>query len=81
MQLDVYRRREPAHKVSYLIVPAGQEIPQEATSTEWLAHARAVELDEHAAELAEYGIEVPEQQLKEKGYAITSLDHQLEARD
>ncbi|TFZ04865.1 DUF6139 family protein [Ramlibacter rhizophilus] len=81
MQLDVYRRREPAHKLSYLIVPAGHEIPQEATSTEWTAHARSVELDEHADELVEYGIEHPEQQLEQKGYAITSLDHQLEERD
>jgi hypothetical protein len=81
MQLDVYRRQEPHHKLSYLVVPAGREIPQEVTSTEWVAHARAVELDEHTAEFTEYGIEHPEQQLEEKGYAITSLDHQLEAGD
>ena len=80
MQLDIYKRHEPAHKLSYLIVPAGREIPQEAISTEWVAHARSVELDEHAAELAEFGIEKPEHQLDEKGYAITSLDHQLEER-
>ncbi|MEJ7929984.1 DUF6139 family protein [Ramlibacter sp. AN1015] len=81
MKLDVYRRPEPEHKLSYLIVPAGKEIPQEATSTEWVAHARDVEIDESAASLTEYGIDEPARQLREKRYAITSLDHQLQAND
>ncbi len=78
MRLDIYRRHEPEHKRSYLAVPAGQEIPQEATSTEWVAHARDTELDERAAEFVEYGIENPRKQIEEKGYAITSLGHQLQ---
>ncbi|MBL0418857.1 hypothetical protein JI739_00720 [Ramlibacter sp. AW1] len=78
MQLDVYRRHEPAHKMSFLVVPAGQEIPQEVTSTEWVAHARGVELDESAPAFTEYGIDDPARQLREKRYAITSLSHQLQ---
>jgi len=77
MRLDIYRRHEPGNKRSYLAVPAGRMIPQEATSTEWLAHARDTELNEETAEFIEYGIEHPQRQLQEKGYAITSLGHQL----
>ena len=78
MRLDIYRRHEPGNKRSYLAVPAGRVIPQEATSTEWVAHARDTELDETTTEFREYGIEHPQQQLEEKGYAITSLGHQLQ---
>lgn len=78
MQLDVYRRHEPAHKMSFLVVPAGQEIPQEVTSTEWVAHARGVELDESSPTFSEYGIDQPARQLREKRYAITSLSLQPE---
>jgi hypothetical protein len=78
MRLDIYRRHEPGNKRSYLAVPAGRMIPPEATSTEWVAHARDTELDETCAEFREYGIEHPQRQLKEKGYAITSLSHQLQ---
>lgn len=81
MKLDVYRRREPAHKLSYLVVPAGQELPQEVTSAEWVAHAREVELDENAPSFTEYGIDEPGRQLRDKRYAITSLDHQLQSND
>lgn len=79
MQLDIYCRTEPEHKLSYLAVPAGRPIPQEAVSVEWQLHARAVELDENSASLREYGIERAAAQLGEKGYAITSLSHQVEA--
>ncbi|AEG93169.1 DUF6139 family protein [Ramlibacter tataouinensis] len=81
MQLDIYRRPEPEHKLSYLAVPSDQAIPEEATNTDWVLHARAVELDENAPSFAEYGIDRAAQQMAEKGYAITSLAHQIEAGD
>lgn len=81
MQLDIYRRPEPDHKLSYLAVPAGEPIPEEATNVDWQEEARAVELDVNAPGLGEYAIEAVGQQIQEKGYAITSVEHQVEASD
>lgn len=81
MQFDIYRRPEPEHKLSYLAVPSGREIPGEVINTDWQPHAKQVELDENADRLDEYGIEAIGPQLREKGYAITSLALQLEAND
>lgn len=81
MQLDIYRRPEPAHKLSYLAVPSGKQIPQEAINVDWHLHARAVELDEQSPTFAEYGIDSPGKQISEKGYAITSLAQQVRAND
>jgi hypothetical protein len=79
MQLDIYRRSEPGHKLSYLAVPAGQPIPEEAASAEWQQVATATEMDVEAPSLAEYAIDEPGQQIREKGYAITRVEHQVEA--
>lgn len=76
MQFDIYRRPEPHDKVSYLAVPAGKPIAPEAINTDWQLHARAVELDESASHFPAYGIDAPARQLREKGYAITSLQRQ-----
>ncbi len=81
MQLDIYRRPEPDQKVSYLAVPAGRPIPGEVINTDWQPHARLLELDENAPRFDDFGIEAPAQQLREKGYAITSLALQLAATD
>ncbi len=81
MQLDIYRRPEPEHKLSYLAVPTGKPIPEEATNTDWQLHARSVELDEQSPYFTEYGINAAGQQIREKGYAITSVTHQIEATD
>jgi hypothetical protein len=79
MQLDIYRRAEPEHKLSYLAVPAGKPIPEEATSVDWQEEARATDLDVDAPELGEYAIEAAGRQIQEKGYAITSVSHQPES--
>jgi hypothetical protein len=80
MQLDIYRRPEPEHKLSYLAVPSGEPIPEEATNVDWQREATAVEMDVEAPSLAEYAIDAAGQQIREKGYAITSVEHQVEAR-
>jgi hypothetical protein len=79
MKLDIYRRPEPEHKLSFLAVPAGQEIPQEAINVDWHVVANNVEMDVEAPQLADYGIDEPSRQIREKGYAITSVYHQVEA--
>ena len=81
MQLDIYRRPEPDHKLSYLAVPAGKPIPEEATNVEWLEEARAMELDENSPDLGGYAIEAAGRQIQEKGYAITSVTHQVQMGD
>lgn len=80
MQLDIYRRPEPEHKLSYLAVPSGKPIPEEATNVDWQREATAVELDVETDSLAEYAIDDPGAQIREKGYAITSVEHQVQAR-
>lgn len=81
MQLDIYRRPEPEHKLSFLAVPAGAPIPEEATSVEWQREATAVELDVDGGRIGEYAIEDAGAQIREKGYAMTSVQNQIEARD
>ena len=77
MQLDIYRRPEPEHKHSFMAVPAGQPIPQEVDNVDWRLVATATEMDVHRS-LGEYAIDRPDQQIREKGYAITSLSHQVQ---
>jgi hypothetical protein len=77
MQLDIYRRPEPEHKLSFMAVPAGKPIPQEADNVDWKLVATATEMDVESGSLAEYGIDKPGEQIREKGYAITSVSHQL----
>ena len=79
MQLDIYRRPEPEHKLSFMAVPAGKPIPQEADNIDWKLVATATEMDVEAPSLPEYAIDNPSQQIREKGYAITSVLHQVEA--
>jgi hypothetical protein len=81
MQLDIYRRPEPHHKLSFLAVPSGKRLPEEVTDVDWLVEARGVELDVEAPHLADYAIDDAGAQIREKGYAITSLKHQVEAND
>ncbi|CAN7708744.1 DUF6139 family protein [Pseudoduganella sp. LjRoot289] len=73
MRLDIYRRPEHDGLFSYLAVPEGKPIPQEAISTDWQAARLALEVDDGADTLPDFHIEQPYQQIGVKGYAITSL--------
>lgn len=75
MRLDIYRRPEHNGKFSYLAVPEGKMIPQEAINSEWEEADRSVEIDDQSSELPEFAIENPLQQIHTKGYAITSVKH------
>jgi Family of unknown function (DUF6139) len=75
MRLDIYRRAENDGKFSYLAVPEARNIPEEATNTDWLVEARAVEVDDNADHLEDYSIDRVTEQLAEKGYAVTSSLH------
>lgn len=73
MRLDIYQRAEHDGIFSYLAVPEGKPIPQEAINTDWQPASLALEVDEHASTLPTFHIERPLQQIGDKGYAITSL--------
>ena len=74
MRVDIYRRAESNQQFSYLAVPAGRVIPEEATNTDWETEARAIEMGEKAEQVSQYEIPRPEQQIAEKGYAINSVN-------
>lgn len=73
MRLDIYRRAESGGKFSYLAVPQDRNIPNEATNTDWQVEARALEVADEADQIPDYDIEHLNEQIAEKGYAVTAL--------
>ena len=78
MRVDIYRRPEPEHKLSYLVVPESRVLPEEVTSVDWVSEQRGVDLDESESTWEELGIDQPQRQISEKGYAITGVLHQIQ---
>lgn len=78
MRLDIYKRPENGGQFSYLAVPEGSQIPEEATNLEWEAAQRSIDFDEDEDKLTEYLIEEPLEQISSKGYAITSVKKLIE---
>jgi hypothetical protein len=81
MQVDIYRRPEAGNKVSYLLVPSGKVIPEEATNVDWALRKQGVHIDESKQHLDSYEIDKPGDQIAEKGYAITGVTHQVPVGD
>jgi hypothetical protein len=73
MRLDIYKRPENGGQYSYLAVPEGNRIPEEATNIEWETAVRSRDFDEKEDKLSEFLIEDPLEQITAKGYAITSV--------
>lgn len=73
MRIDVYRRAEHAGHFSYLAVPEGKLIPEEAVNTDWEPTERSVDVEDNATHLADFSINDPITQIHAKGYAITSV--------
>ncbi len=73
MRVDIYRRPETGGQFSYLAVPEGKIIPNEATSVDWESAERSVELEESVDRLPQFSIDDPVEQITSKGYAITSV--------
>jgi hypothetical protein len=73
MRLDIYRRPESNGRFSYLAVPEGKKIPEEAISVDWEEADRGVEMADGQSSLADFAIEDPLEQIGAKGYAITSI--------
>ncbi len=77
MRVDIYCRDEAQGKHSYLAVPEGKPIPQEAINTDWHPEARNVEVDDDRDDLSRYHIDQPLAQINAKGYAITGVSQQF----
>ena len=73
MRFDIYRRAEHDGKYSYLAVPEEKNIPEEATNTDWEMEAKSFEVDDGANQMPDYAIEHLNEQIAEKGYAMTAL--------
>ena len=73
MRVDIYRRAENDGSFSYLAVPEEKNIPNEATNTDWQMEARSVEVADDADRLPDHEIEHLNDQIAEKGYAMTAL--------
>ncbi|RZA29346.1 MAG: hypothetical protein EOP02_04765 [Proteobacteria bacterium] len=73
MRLDIYRRPESNGHYSYLAVPEGKQIPEEAISVDWEEADRGVEMADGQSSLDDFAIEDPLTQISAKGYAITSI--------
>ncbi|QJD89673.1 hypothetical protein HH213_05890 [Duganella dendranthematis] len=77
MRVDIYSREEAQGKHTYLAVPEGKPIPEEATNTDWHAEAQHVEIDDGQDTLPKYHIDQPLAQIGAKGYAITGVSAQF----
>lgn len=73
MRVDIYRRPEHAGRYTYLAVPEGKQIPEEAISVDWETAERGINVDDNVETLPQFAIEAPIEQINSKGYAITSV--------
>lgn len=70
MKVDVYRRPEHQGKYSYLAVPEGRPIPNEATNVDWETAHSNVDLDDRNEPVEGLFADDAMRQIDDKGYAI-----------
>lgn len=77
MKVDLYKRPESEGKFSYLAVPEGKEIPEEATNVEWERVDQTADFEASAESI--HGLEPGDalEQIRDKGYAISHLRDQV----
>lgn len=78
MRLDIYKRPENGGQYSYLAVPEGKQIPDEAINIDWQSAQRSVDFDENQDQLNAFKIADPLEQISSKGYAITSVKNLID---
>lgn len=74
MKVDVYKRPEPEGIYSYLAVPEGRPIPEEATNIDWETEQQSIDLDENHQTVGDLTYEDAQRQIDAKGYAISHMD-------
>ncbi|GGB99419.1 hypothetical protein GCM10007205_05930 [Oxalicibacterium flavum] len=73
MRVDIYKRAEHHGQFTYLAVPEGKIIPEEAINTDWELSERGIDVEDNATHLPDFSIDAPHEQIRAKGYAITSV--------
>lgn len=77
MKVDVYKRPEQAGLYTYLAVPEGRPIPNEATNIDWETAEHNVDLDQDNEPLLGLTADDALQQINDKGYAISSVHNKI----
>lgn len=77
MKVDVYKRPEQEGKYSYLAVPQGKPIPNEATNIDWETAESNIDIDENHAPVLGLSAEDVFAQIDMKGYAISSVNRKI----
>lgn len=77
MKVDVYKRPEREGKYSYLAVPEGRPIPQEATNVDWETAEHNVDLDQDNEPVHGLSADDALEQISAKGYAISSVQNKV----
>lgn len=77
MKIDVYKRPEQEGMYSYLAVPEGHPIPEEATNIDWETAESNVDLDNNNEPVHGFSADDALQQISAKGYAITSVQNKI----
>jgi len=73
MKVDVYKRPEREGMFSYLAVPEGRPIPEEATNIDWETAENSIDLDENNEPVHGFSAEDALSQISAKGYAISRV--------
>ena len=73
MKIDLYKRPEAGGQFSYLAVPQGRPIPEEATNTDWETVEQAIDLERSDQQRTGLTLNDVSNQFDEKGYAISSV--------
>lgn len=73
MKVDIFKREETNEDYTYLAVPHGKDIPQEATNTDWFLSSENTYIGQDNDGME--GLDGPDalHQIQEKGYAITNM--------
>lgn len=72
MKVDVYKRPDTNGSFSYLAVPQGRPIPEEATAVDWETAEHNIDLDPDNESVDGMSAEDALGQINAKGYAISS---------
>lgn len=71
MKVDVYKRPDTNGKYSYLAVPQGRPIPEEATAVDWETEQHNIDLDPDNQSVDGLSADDALAQINTKGYAIS----------
>jgi hypothetical protein len=77
MKVDVYKRPEQQGLYSYLAVPEGRPIPNEATNTDWETAEHNIDLDPDNEPVLGLSADDAMEQISSKGYAISSSQDKI----